>query len=171
MQVSLPCSASRPVLQHGWHGSTIRALERATRLHTARHRLPAVPRRQSAAAWLRHCQCRRGTMPEPSQAQVLGAAALRLLIGSRACNSGAAWWHASHACRRCQVCRSVSASSGSGNGGSSSGGGDGSGGGGGSSGSSASGGAAAALAAAPALGGKEDVILLDVTGECGSGWM
>ncbi|EFN57825.1 hypothetical protein CHLNCDRAFT_21268 [Chlorella variabilis] len=71
-------------------------------------------------------------------------------------SSGLAW-PARGTYRRCQVCHSAGGGGGGAAGGS--GGGDGSG-----SGGSAAESAAAALAVAPALGGKEDVILLDVMG-------
>ncbi|KAL4430152.1 hypothetical protein ABPG77_004934 [Micractinium sp. CCAP 211/92] len=160
---TLPSSGRPALLQHGWHRSTLRALERATLLHSGRPRLPAAPRHGSAAAWLRQpfSNCRSTAAPA-SQAQRLGAAALRLLGSRRRCSSSTGGWPASTGCRRCQVCRSVPSASWGGGGGASGGSGDGSGDDGGSG--SADSGAAAALAAAPALGGKEDVILLDVTG-------
>jgi hypothetical protein len=158
---TLPCASRAPC----WHRATMRALERATCLHSARLPVsPASGRRAGAARLSQQCS-RCNTGGPASQAQRLGAAALRLLTGRRCGSHGAAtgWWPSSDAsCRRCQVCRSVG---GSGDGGSA-GGGDGGSGSNGDGGSSASGATAAALAAAPPLGGKEDVILLDVTGGC-----
>ncbi|KAL4434160.1 hypothetical protein ABPG75_000601 [Micractinium tetrahymenae] len=164
VQAALPCSSRPALLQHGWHRSTLRALERATHLHAARPRgLPATPRRGSAAWLQQRCSDCSSPAATPSQAQLLGAAALRLLSNSRRCSSsGSAGGQVGAGCHRCRVCRSVPGTSGGGGGGAA-GGSDGSGGGG-SGGGSASSGAAAALAVAPALGGKEDVILLDVTG-------
>ena len=159
----LPCASRAPC----WHRATMRALEHATRLQSARLPVSPAAGRRAGAARLVAQQCSRCSGSRPaSQAQRLGAAALHLLTGRRRSSRSAAsgWWLSTDgSCRRCQVCRSVGGSGGDGG---SAGGGDGGSGGNGGNGSSASGATAAALAAAAPLGGKEDIILLDVTGGC-----
>lgn len=149
-----PPRPARPLGAPCWHRAMLHALERATLLHTAR--LPAAAPAVAAA----RRPARRQALPAASSSSTsvaLGAAVMRLLAGGR--RHGSIAQPVAANCRRCQVCRS---GGGGANGGGSTGGSDG-----GGDGSGAADGAAtvAVLAAAPALAGREDVILLDVSGE------